>query len=63
MIIFAGVKNLIGMKKITLYILLAVMLGCTTAHREATRNSEFVRVEDGKFMLGDSIYRFVGTNF
>lgn len=51
------------MKKITLYILLAVLVGCTAARREESGSNEFVRVEEGKFMLGDSVYRFVGTNF
>ena len=51
------------MKKITIYILLLVMLGCTTSRQDAPKGDEFVRVEGGRFMLGDSVYRYVGTNF
>lgn len=28
-----------------------------------SQSSDFVRVEDGKFMIGDSVYRYIGTNF
>ena len=53
------------MKKITLYILLAALFGCVGSRQDSTTSTsdEFVRVEDGVFMLGDSVYRYIGTNF
>ncbi len=55
------------MKKITLYILSLIVLGCACTHRGETAKTdespEFVRVENGSFMIGDSVYRFIGTNF
>lgn len=36
------------------------LLSCT--HQKAPVPKEFVRVENGKFMIGDSIYRYIGTN-
>lgn len=37
------------------------IVSCKSQPQEAT--PEFVRVENGEFMIGDSIYRYVGTNF
>ncbi|MDE6377713.1 MAG: hypothetical protein K2K72_03105, partial [Duncaniella sp.] len=52
------------MKKIALYMLmLAGLAGCVTTQKKVVNDTDFVRVEDGKFMIGDSVYRFVGTNF
>lgn len=53
------------MKKITLYILSIFLLGCACTHHDSAKseNNEYVRVEDGVFMIGDSLYRYVGTNF
>ena len=42
-------------------ILILPLLSCS--HEKTEDTKEFVRVENGKFMIGDSVYRFVGTNF
>lgn len=47
--------------KILSLTLLIFLLSCSSPKQEDTK--EFVRVENGKFMIGDSIYRFIGTNF
>lgn len=51
------------MAKKTLYFLLFTLLliSCNKPVSESSPN--FVRVENGEFMIGDSIYRYVGTNF
>lgn len=51
------------MKKVALYMVLAVLVGCVSTERKGGDSAEFVRVENGQFMIGDSVYRFVGTNF
>lgn len=56
------------MKKIILFLSAVVMLSiitCCNGKKEAvTDNSrEFVKVKDGEFYIGDSVYRYVGTNF
>ena len=53
------------MKKTSLFLLciLLGMLGACTSRTETVPESDFVRVEDGRFMIGDSVYRFIGTNF
>lgn len=51
------------MKKSAIYMMLAVLAGCASPAGKGGDELEFVRVEDGKFMIGDSVYRFVGTNF
>ncbi|MDE7397721.1 MAG: beta-mannosidase [Muribaculum sp.] len=52
------------MKKIILYILLVTLFSTYACNRhESLNRKEFVRVENGVFMIGDSIYRFIGTNF
>ena len=42
-------------------ILFLPLLSCS--HEKTEDTKEFVRVENGEFMIGDSVYRFVGTNF
>lgn len=52
------------MKKLTFYTLLAVLIGCACTKSKAPESEpEYVRVEDGSFMIGDSVYRYIGTNF
>ena len=55
------------MKKIFIAIgLAALALGlnmCRTATRPGEEQPQFVAVADGEFMIGDSVYRYVGTNF
>lgn len=51
------------MKKIFLFIVLAAMMGYACKRQDSRKADDFVRVENGKFMIGDSVYRFVGTNF
>ncbi|MDE6042705.1 MAG: cellulase family glycosylhydrolase [Muribaculaceae bacterium] len=55
------------MKKIFIAIgLAALALGlnmCRTATRPGEEQPQFVSVADGEFMIGDSVYRYVGTNF
>lgn len=48
----------IKLLSLTLFLLL---LSCSAQKPE--RQKEFVRVENGEFMVGDSTYRFIGTNF
>lgn len=49
-------------KKLPFLILLfGLFLSCNKQTTE--KKPEFVRVENGEFMIGDSIYRYVGTNF
>ena len=36
---------------------------CGSAQGAAEAAPEFVRVADGEFYIGDSVYRYVGTNF
>ena len=43
---------------LTLFLLL---FACKSQPRQET--PDFVRIENGEFMIGDSVYRFVGTNF
>lgn len=42
-----------------------ILTGCSGSKKTAAEESQspFVRVEDGRFMRGDSVYEFVGTNF
>ena len=50
--------------KIFLLFFLSVL--CFSCHKNATvaeDSPEFVRVENGQFMIGDSVYKYVGTNF
>ena len=42
--------------------LLAVVLLCNCT-APADQNVDFVRVENGRFMVGDSVYNYFGTNF
>lgn len=54
------------MKKIHTLLLAGVVAasalgGCATKKADAN-DSEMVRVADGEFMIGDSVYRFVGVN-
>lgn len=44
-------------------VILLSMWSCVAVHRPTSGEKEFVRVVDGRFMTGDSVYRFVGTNF
>lgn len=41
---------------------LLFLLSCKPSEKPQ-ESSKFVRVEDGQFMIGDSVYRFIGTNF
>ena len=38
-----------------------LFLSCANAKPE--KDKEFVRIENGYFMIGDSVYRYIGTNF
>ena len=54
------------MKKI--YLCLAVLAAvavwaCNSTKKVAAPDENFVTVRDGDFYIGDSLYRFVGTNF
>lgn len=55
------------MKKLVVYALAAAMglgaLGCGQKASESESEPNFVTVRDGNFYIGDSIYRYVGTNF
>ncbi len=54
------------MKKIFWIIALCAAVGaaaCSSAKKNAAGESDFVTVRDGRFYIGDSAYRFVGTNF
>lgn len=42
---------------------LCIAAGCSGTKSESTPEKEFVRVADGEFYIGDSVYRFVGANF
>ena len=44
---------------------LAAVASCSTSKKEQSEPSRdgFVTVEDGRFMLNDSVYNFIGTNF
>ena len=44
-----------------LFFLVLISFSCNKKEVEAP--VEFVRVEDGNFMIGDSVYKFIGTNF
>ena len=47
----------------TLYAFLFTLLIVSCSKQSAEPQPEFVRVENGEFMIGDSVYRYVGTNF
>lgn len=49
-------------KSFIIAFLLFLIVSCTTKKVE-NQDPEFVRVENGEFMIGDSIYRYIGTNF
>lgn len=54
------------MKKIFWIIALCAAVGAaasSSAKKNAAGESDFVTVRDGRFYIGDSAYRFVGTNF
>lgn len=42
---------------------LALLAGCAGKGAATTENKDFVTVKDGQFYIGDSIYRYIGTNF
>lgn len=45
-------------------LLISPVLFLACSHKETTApEPEFVRVENGQFMIGDSVYKFIGTNF
>ncbi|MCH5234407.1 MAG: beta-mannosidase [Muribaculaceae bacterium] len=49
-------------RKTLLLILVSIFIAsCSKPSIEKT--PEFVRVENGEFMIGDSVYRYIGTNF
>lgn len=50
------------MKRLNILIMSAVLLGSACV-RSNTEPAEMVKVEDGHFAIGDSTYRYVGTNF
>lgn len=39
------------------------MWACTSTKKVSSSEQNFVTVRDGNFYVGDSLYRFVGTNF
>lgn len=43
--------------------LVSVALSATVFGSNASSDPNFVRVSDGEFMVGDSLYHYVGTNF
>ena len=43
--------------------MVAAIAACGSGKPMAESAGEFVRVEHGRFYVGDSVYRFVGTNF
>ena len=49
-------------KKTQLLILLSFLIA-SCSKPKIEESPEFVRVENGEFMIGDSIYRYIGTNF
>lgn len=48
-------------KLLPLFLLFVIFYSCKTQSERET--NDFVRVENGEFMIGDSVYRYVGTNF
>lgn len=50
------------MKLLSTLFLLA-LLGCIGCNTTKQSKNEFVRVENGEFVIGDSVYRYIGTNF
>lgn len=50
------------MNKLFILVSALLILCCSCRHEEA-RSKEYVRVDNGRFMIGDSVYRYVGTNF
>ena len=53
------------MKKTVFAAIMALMLGSFGCGKKAdeAKTDEFVTVRDGEFYIGDSVYRYVGTNF
>lgn len=54
------------MKRIIGAVAVAALLAtsaCKTDQGNENEPSDFVRVENGEFMIGDSSYRYIGTNF
>ena len=53
------------LRKIQLLILLPLFILCIASCSKPSivKTPEFVRVENGEFMIGDSVYRYIGTNF
>lgn len=62
---FARRKITMAMRNITNILIIAITLAFSAcrANTETDNSSEFVRVENGCFMVGDSLYRYIGTNF
>lgn len=57
-------KNLYAMiRKTQLLILLSILIASCSNKSSIEVKPEFVRVENGEFMIGDSLYRYIGTNF
>ena len=53
-----------NMKLISIALILLLTVSCSKKTQETPdTNDDFVRVEDGRFMIGDSTYRYIGTNF
>ena len=52
-------------RKIQLLILLPLFIVfiASCSKPSIVKTPEFVRVENGEFMIGDSVYRYIGTNF
>ena len=54
------------MKKFPILLLVLLVFSsfwaCKQLGRTAAEPSPYVRVADGKFYIGDSVYRYVGTN-
>ena len=48
---------------ICLLSLFLLLVACATKPQTASQGKEFARVENGEFYIGDSVYRYVGTNF
>lgn len=57
-----GVAVLIGAVVLTVLVLV-IFSGCHTEKTVFNGNDSFVTVKDGEFYIGDSVYRYVGTNF
>lgn len=52
------------MKQNSLFLAFLFLLGLVSCkHAEQPQPVDYVRVADGKFMIGDSVYQFIGTNF